>query len=203
MTHRDPRALRASLAVARAAAYAAAHPGGLFSRETVLAELEKCFPPEDDEARRWLSDLGLALRENWPMERAVRAFGVENGVSGYIYRTVPAALWAWLRNPADFRGGLETILRLGGDADTAGAVCGALLGITAGAEAIPRDWLDGIVEFPRSPAWTRELAARLARARNGGASEPLPLAWPWLFVRNPLFLAVVLTHGFRRLFPPY
>lgn len=203
MTHRDPRADRGALAVARAAAYAVTHPAGAFSTEELLSELDALFPPEDEQAREWLGNLRLSLRHRREPERAAKDLGLENGVSGYIYRTVPAALWAWLHDPADFRGGLGRIIRLGGDADTAGAICGALLGITAGAGAIPQEWLDGVMEFPRTPSWIRELGARLDSASRGAAIAPLPLAWPWLLIRNPLFLTVVLIHGFRRLFPPY
>jgi hypothetical protein len=26
---------------------------------------------------------------------------------------------------------------------------------------------------------------------------------PWLYARSPVFMAIVLAHGFRRLLPPY
>jgi ADP-ribosyl-[dinitrogen reductase] hydrolase len=41
----------------------------------------------------------------------------------------------------DFRTSVEKIVRLGGDADTNGAVTGALLGARFGVESIPREWL--------------------------------------------------------------
>jgi ADP-ribosylglycohydrolase len=46
---------------------------------------------------------------------------------------------------------------LGGDADTVGAIVGALAGAGGGASAIPQGWLDGLMEFPRSPAWIRRV----------------------------------------------
>ncbi len=33
--------------------------------------------------------------------------------------------------------------------------------------------------------------------------RPIRLFWPGIIPRNVLFLAVVLMHGFRRMFPPY
>jgi hypothetical protein len=48
------------------------------------------------------------------------------------------------------------------------------------------------------------LAGLLAEACASGTARPaLPLPWAGLLLRNPLFLLVVLGHGFRRLLPPY
>ncbi len=44
----------------------------------------------------------------------------------------------------DFRPGVERVVRLAGDADTNGAVAGALLGARFGARAIPPGWLERI-----------------------------------------------------------
>jgi ADP-ribosyl-[dinitrogen reductase] hydrolase len=42
----------------------------------------------------------------------------------------------------DLRSGLERVVRLAGDADTNGAVAGAMLGARFGASAIPTSWLE-------------------------------------------------------------
>jgi ADP-ribosyl-[dinitrogen reductase] hydrolase len=47
------------------------------------------------------------------------------------------------------------------------------------------------------------LGLRLAQVLEGDLQPPLPVFVPALIPRNLLFLAVVLFHGFRRLFPPY
>jgi hypothetical protein len=44
--------------------------------------------------------------------------------------------------PATSRGGLTWAVNLGGDADTNGAVAGALLGARFGSRGIPARWLD-------------------------------------------------------------
>jgi hypothetical protein len=128
-------------------------------------------------------------------------------VSGYVYHTVPLALYCWLRRPGDFRGAVEEVIALGGDADSTGAVAGGIAGATVGAAGIPPDWLAGLFEWPRSAAWLRELAGRLADQFPSSGEPvgrgPLRLFWPGLVPRNLLFLAVVLAHGFRRLLPPY
>lgn len=58
---------------------------------------------------------------------------------GWTVYTTNLALLALLDAP-DFRSGLETVVRLGGDADTNGAVAGALLGARFGAGTIPESW---------------------------------------------------------------
>jgi ADP-ribosyl-[dinitrogen reductase] hydrolase len=128
-------------------------------------------------------------------------------VSGYVYHTVPLALYCWLRHPGNFRQAVEEVIALGGDADSTGAVVGGIAGATLGADSIPGDWLKGLLEWPRSVIWMRRLAERLARqfpvGMNPVRQKPLPLFWPGLIPRNLFFLFVALTHAFRRLLPPY
>jgi ADP-ribosyl-[dinitrogen reductase] hydrolase len=99
------------------------------------------------------------------------------------------------------------VIALGGDTDSPGAVVGGIAGATLGAGVIPVDWLQGLVEWPRSVTWMRRLAERLARqfpvGMNPVRQKPLPLFWPGLIPRNLFFLFVALTHAFRRLLPPY
>jgi hypothetical protein len=47
---------------------------------------------------------------------------------------------------------------------------------------------------------SERLASHCATQTNGASLWINPLA---LFVRNVLFMLIVLTHGFRRLLPPY
>jgi ADP-ribosyl-[dinitrogen reductase] hydrolase len=51
-----------------------------------------------------------------------------------------------LLEAADFRSGLQDVARLAGDADTNGAVAGALLGARFGQREIPRNWLGTLRE---------------------------------------------------------
>ena len=124
----------------------------------------------------------------------------EGRVGGYMYHTVPICLFCWLRSPADYRTAVESIISLGGDTDTTAAIVGALVGATAGVEAIPREWLDGLTEFPRSVHWMRNLTERLASPDD---VQPARLFWPALLPRNIVFLLAVLAHGVRRIFPPW
>lgn len=201
MTHRDPRALAGALAIARAAAQIV-HDRGADDPAGVLRRLR------DDNADPELSTaLELAaklLAQGASATDFACALGQVDGVSGYIHHTVPVALYCWLRAPRDVRAVVESAVRLGGDTDTVAAIAGGLAGAAAGAAGVPAPWLRGLCEQPRSLRWMQRLAARLTatfvdspRARPG----PLPLFWPALLLRNLVFTAVVLGHGFARLWP--
>lgn len=120
-----------------------------------------------------------------------------------MYHTVPVAAYAWFHHFGDYAASLTSVLECGGDTDTVGAVAGALAGAAVGESGLPREWVDGIVDWPRDCNLLRELGDRLARVAQGGASRPVRYFWPVVPLRNALFLLIVLAHGLRRLAPPY
>lgn len=61
--------------------------------------------------------------------------------SGYVVKSLEAALWALDRND-DFRSAVLAAVNLGSDADTTGAVCGQLAGASWGVGAIEDSWLE-------------------------------------------------------------
>ncbi len=65
--------------------------------------------------------------------------------SGYVVKTLEAALWAF-HDAKDFREAVLRAVNLGDDADTTGAVCGQLAGAYWGEAGIPREWLEGLAE---------------------------------------------------------
>ncbi len=68
--------------------------------------------------------------------------------SGWTVYTTRLALRSLL-DAEDFRSGVERVVRLAGDADTNGAVAGALLGARFGAREIPPGWLESIESAER------------------------------------------------------
>lgn len=60
--------------------------------------------------------------------------------SGYVVRSLEAALWAFGSQP-DAKLSLLAAVNLGHDADTTGAVCGQLTGAAWGVAGLPEDWL--------------------------------------------------------------
>ena len=59
--------------------------------------------------------------------------------SGYVVRTLEAALWAF-HHTCDFREGALRVANLGEDADTTAAVFGQIAGAHYGVESIPAEW---------------------------------------------------------------
>lgn len=192
ITHTDPKAEEAALAVAEAAAFGV---NGGDARE-IIAALTAIS--QDSSWQTAMERLGVHLGQGCSTKEFADAMGLKNGVSGYSFHTVPVALYAWLRYREDFAKALTSALDCGGDTDTVGAIVGAISGASLGAESIPMEWSERIADWPLS-------VAKLAgAAHNLALSEKIPsLNWPARVLRNALFLCIVLAHGFRRLLPPY
>jgi ADP-ribosyl-[dinitrogen reductase] hydrolase len=86
--------------------------------------------------------------------------------SGYVVRSLEAALWAFAGSN-DFREGALLAVNLGDDADTTGAVYGQLAGTYYGERGIPGEW--------RALVAKREMivsmADRLLRSRGGNLTR--------------------------------
>ncbi|MGH7226014.1 MAG: ADP-ribosylglycohydrolase family protein [Gemmataceae bacterium] len=201
LTHSDPRAERGAFLIALAAHYGSRNDPGTIDAAAFLRLARMVLVDADDRLLQLLACIEDHHERGSTVAEFADNLNLQRGVSGYIYHTVPVALYAWLRWPTPFRRPVEEVIALGGDTDTTGAIAGALAGATCGAAEIPVEWLKGMWEWPRSVAWMRQLAEPLA-------SLPAPwkaplLFWPALGPRNVLFLVVVLLHAFRRLLPPY
>jgi ADP-ribosyl-[dinitrogen reductase] hydrolase len=61
--------------------------------------------------------------------------------SGFVVRSLEAALWAFYRSDS-FREGALRAVNLGDDADTTGAIYGQLAGAFYGVDAIPQAWIE-------------------------------------------------------------
>ena len=207
LTHTDPRAERGALLVALAASLGARLGPERTTANQILPELKSAMHDSDAELEQFLAIMEDHLGRGDTPDQFANALGQTRGVSGYIYHTVPVALYCWLRWPGDVRRTVESAINLGGDTDTTGAIAGALAGATAGAGAIPVDWLNGLMEWPRSVAWMRRLSEQLMKCieQVGDPKNPgrVSLFWPGLIPRNLFFLVLVLVHVLRRLLPPY
>lgn len=65
--------------------------------------------------------------------------------SGYVVRSLEAALWAFHRAESFDEAVLKAV-NLGDDADTTGAICGQLAGAYWGESGIPGNWLEDLAE---------------------------------------------------------
>ena len=203
LTHTDPKAEIGAGAIAQMTAWilrenVSARP----DPERFLALSQKAGAGDAE----WLvliAAMREAMTQDFTAEQFAASLGCERGVSGYIYHTVPVALYAWQRHCGDFEATLTAILNCGGDTDTTGAIAGALAGATVGESGIPADWIAGLAEWPRGARLLRKTADAITSAAQGEPSAPVPYFRPGVLPRNLLFLAVVLWHVFRRLLPPY
>jgi hypothetical protein len=105
-------------------------------------------------------------------------------------------LHAWYRHFGDYRATIESVIACGGDADTTGAIAGALAGLTVGGDAIPPEWIHGLRDWPRGVSLLNRLADQLA---GGPEGRPVRYIWPAVPFRNLLFLLIALLHALRRL----
>ncbi|MEM6916533.1 MAG: ADP-ribosylglycohydrolase family protein [Verrucomicrobiota bacterium] len=196
LTHSDPKALVASRAVADLAALLAC------SEEVPdLAQQMKAIPGEgtDDDWERLVQQVDESLRSGHSLHRFLEEAGINptRGISGYAYHTVPAVLFAGMKNSWRIEPALEELFNAGGDTDTVGAIAGALCGSMHGEEGMPMDWIEGVREWPVGIRDLRRLANALAE------ESPIrvrPWWSPFLLVRNLFFLLVVLFHGLSRPF---
>lgn len=193
ITHTDPRAEESALLVAEAAALAAKG----ISSAAVVSSLDQLITSAEMKSR--FEALKRSLAAGSSVLDFAAEIGCGHGVSGFAPNTVVIALYAWLRHRGDFQSAVRTVIECGGDTDTVAAITGGICGAEVGEKGIPKEWIDAICDWPRSISHIRCVAGSLA-----DDSKPMPrVFWPFVLLRNVFFLAVVLTHGFRRLLPPY
>ena len=80
---------------------------------------------------------------------------------------------------------------------------GGIVGAAVGKDGIPQAWLDNLWEYPRNIKWIESLGSQLAECQQDTKQSSLPLPVYAVLLRNIFFLAIVIFHGFKRLFPPY
>jgi ADP-ribosylglycohydrolase len=202
LTHTDPKAYHGAVAVAFAAWCAKRgmdEPGVFFEKYRSVATADS-----STEFDALIAKVEKSLASGEPTEVFAEQLGCGQGVSGYVYRSVPVALHSWLRHPRDCRLAVMSVVQCGGDTDTTAAIVGAIVGSGVGRTGIPQEWVNRIWEWPRSVGWMERLAAATDKAVKTGT----PLRPPWVtpvvgLARNAFFLAVVLAHVARRLLPPY
>jgi poly(ADP-ribose) glycohydrolase ARH3 len=76
--------------------------------------------------------------------------------------SVPTAIYAFLSHPDSFANAVLYAVKLGGDTDTIGAMCGAISGAYHGIEAIPPRWLNALENGMYGRDYALDLAGQLA-----------------------------------------
>ena len=89
---------------------------------------------------------------------------------GYTLKCLGAGFYGLRKGGMDFRGTLRDVVMEAGDADTNGAVCGALLGCAVGFSALPED----LLAFPDREWLDAQVERFLQVIGLGDDSKPLP-----------------------------
>ena len=190
ITHRDPRASEAARMVAHAVGLAAT---GTLTNEEILERLQTDI--ESDDLRNRFLKLTASLQAGESVEAYANSISKKPGfVSGFAPETACVAIYAWLRHRGDFRMTIESVVKAGGDTDTVGFVAGSIAGTECGSDGLVSDWLENLRDWPIHAGFIERITA--------GNKSRYP-NWPLSLLRNMVFLLIVLTHGFRRLLPPY
>ncbi|PQV64962.1 ADP-ribosylglycohydrolase [Abditibacterium utsteinense] len=201
MTHTDSKAFWGALAVALASSSHIEADGRRLVRE--FSE----WSDDSESAKQCLNLLKKSINSASRGQSTAdfcADLELQNGVSGYIFHTVPVVIQCFLRNKTNFRAGIEEIIACGGDTDTTAAILGGILGAHLGIDAIPADWRGDLWEWPNTPRSMEILARDLAKSLDEGEALVAPrLIFPYQLARNLFFGSVVLIHGFRRMLPPY
>src|SRR5262249_49100304 len=101
LTHTDPRAERGAWLVATAAYHGATGGPGGVSGPALLQAARSAWDARDAEWDRFLKLIEEHLAKGDEPTRFAEGLGLRRGVSGYVYHSVPVALYCWLRFPGD------------------------------------------------------------------------------------------------------
>lgn len=124
-----------------------------------LEKLTEAVPPRADEYARLLEAAGELLGGEDDPERAVATLG--NGFTAI--ESVCTAVYSFLRHASDFTLAVRYAVSLGGDADTIGAMAGAIAGAYHGIAGIPEEWLNSLEGGPKGADHVDRLGEELFR----------------------------------------
>jgi ADP-ribosylglycohydrolase len=150
------------------------------------------------EAREFLNLIKLTI-ESVKLNESSKIFasklGLEKGISGYIYHTIPMVIHPWLTYPEDYENGIKEIIKLGGDTDTTAAILGGIIGAKVGKKGIPKNWLNKLWLYPFNLTWLEKLGKKLTDVTINNQKQNyvlFPIYGLWL--RNIIFFLIVIIH---------
>ncbi len=198
ITHRDPKAEYGAFAVALA---------GYFSSQdhdiipqNYYENLKQYLPNSAEEFLILINHACDSAEKGETGAEFAQNLGLNKGISGYVFHTVPVVIQVWLRHQNNYEIAIQEIIKLGGDTDTTAAILGGIIGAKVGKNGIPQIWLNNLLDYPRSINWIEKVGDRLSLVCETGKSNfAVKLPWYFLIVRNLIFLIIILGHGFARL----
>ena len=197
ISHTDPKALTGAMIIALASRHSST--AEIVNSEAFLAEInEQTHRLQlDPDFIPVIADVVKSVSRRESTREFSTRFG-KFGVSGYIYHTVPVVIHAWLCFPNAFADAVKAAISCGGDTDTMASIVGGIVGARVGIEGIPDAWIADLILWPRTLNYLEALTDGLESKSHHQRIN----AFHYL-LRNAWFNPVVLTHGFRRLLPPY
>lgn len=156
ITHTDPRAKAASVAVAYLVARLVQSDEHCSPGDQVL-EIADCvhsIDPDMAAMLRWVTQI-----IHLPPEEAL----FEIGTSSDSLEAVPAAVYCFLKYPRQYAGAVLAAVNAGDAADSVAALTGSFVGALAGLAVLPDEWRDGIEDGDILVAVAEQLAAVGAR----------------------------------------
>lgn len=138
LTHKDPKAEHAALAVAVAASLSAQSARRIDSLE-YAQQLRSFLGAEGAELAALIDKVAKSVQAGETTLTFAKGMGLESGVTGYAFHTVPVALHAWLAHPGNYREAVLAAIECGGDTDTVAAITGAIVGAGTGLDGLPTE----------------------------------------------------------------
>ncbi|MEW5819187.1 MAG: ADP-ribosylglycohydrolase family protein [Cyanobacteriota bacterium] len=202
LTHSDPKAEYGALAIAYAAYLSSTQ--NIVKPEEYSIKLKTILDDNATEFLKLIDKTINSIESNHTIEEFAQELGLENGITGYMYHTVPMVIFCWLKNQTDYKNAIIDIVRCGGDTDSTAAILGAIIGANVKEKSIPDKWINNLAEWPRTVNWIRSLSYQL---NNMISNKKIDKYYSIFFlnqlIRNMFFLLIILGHIIRRLFPPY
>jgi len=141
VTHADPRCLASSVAVT--VAISKMLQGIVNTKQIIDESIQIAIKQFDETNTEQIAEFQRHANANTLNDLRLD----ENNKIGYTLKCFGSAYYC-LRNGTDFRQSITELVMEGGDADTNGAVAGALLGCKLGYKKLPPSWLNNLVNKP-------------------------------------------------------
>ena len=162
ITHTEPRARAASVAVACLVARLIQSTDRCSPGDQVLETADQASPLDQDFAAmlRWVTQI-----VHLPAEEAL----FEIGTSSDAIEAVPAAVYCFLKYPRQFSRAISTAVNAGEASDSVAALAGSFVGAFSGLAAIESHWLSEVENPDVLTAAGESLAALACRPEHLGA----------------------------------
>ncbi len=160
ITHTDPRAKAASVAVACLTARLVQATSRCSAGDQVIETADRVAPIDPDMAAmlRWVTQI-----THLPPEEAL----FEIGTSADALEAIPAAIYCFLKHPRNFQAAVLAAVNGGDAADSIAALAGCMVGALTGIEGIPSQWRESVENSDVLTGVAENLAAAtVARPRN-------------------------------------